>query len=309
MATSKKPEPRATQSSAEPEAGDRAEVHARPSHERAADEERYARALESINHGVYDWDIVKGTVYYSPLLRSIFGMSDDVVLTPAESGSRIHRDDLDQYRKAIVDHLKGATPRLLVEYRYLANDNTWRWARQSGIAERGPGGNAVRLVGATSDITDVKQRERDLAAARVEIESTRENMRTVLENMNDGIVLIDKDFNWKFGNDQFNKFLQVPSEITHPGTSCYEVIRYQALRGDFGPTDDIEMVVQERAAMMRTSGGYRYERQTRSGLYIEFTYKPLADGSLLGVYRDITELKRRESEQIDARAEAEMALS
>ena len=76
----------------------------------------------------------------------------------------------------------------------------------------------------------------------------------------------------------------MPPEITQPGTSCYDVIRYQALRGDFGPTDDIEKVVDERADMMRTPGGLRYERQTRSGRYIEFTYKPLADGSLLGVY-------------------------
>jgi PAS domain S-box-containing protein len=310
MATSRKPEAGAAQSSAEPERGERAEARDQPAQHRApGDEERYARALDSINHGVYDWDIVKGTVYYSPLLRSIFGMSQDMKLTPAESGSRIHRDDLEQYRTAIIDHLKGVTPRLLVEYRYLANDNTWRWARQSGIAERGSDGNAIRMVGSTSDITDMKQRERDLAAARAEIESTRENMRTVLENMNDGIVLIDRDFVWKFGNEQFNKFLHVPAEITRPGTPCYDVIRYQALRGDFGPTADIEKTVQERATMMRTPGGYRYERQTRSGLYIEFTYKPLADGSLLGVYRDITELKRRESEQADARAEAEMALA
>jgi len=309
MATPRRPEAGATHSSAERETVDRARARAQLPQQPAAGEDRYARALESINHGVYDWDIVKGTVYYSPLLRSIFGMSDDMVLTPAESGNRIHRDDLEQYRKAVVDHLKGATPRLLVEYRYLANDNTWRWARQSGIAQRDGDGHAVRMVGATSDITDVKQRERDLAAARAEIESTREDMRTILENMNDGIVLIDKDFNWKFGNEQFNTFLHVPPEITQPGTSCYDVIRYQALRGDFGPTDDIEKVVQERAEMMRTPGGYRYERQTRSGLYIEFTYKPLADASLLGVYRDITELKRRESEQADARAEAEMALS
>jgi len=309
MATPRRPEAGATHSSAERETVDRARARAQLPQQPAAGEDRYARALESINHGVYDWDIVKGTVYYSPLLRSIFGMSDDMVLTPAESGNRIHRDDLEQYRKAVVDHLKGATPRLLVEYRYLANDNTWRWARQSGIAQRDGDGHAIRMVGATSDITDVKQRERDLAAARAEIESTREDMRTILENMNDGIVLIEKDFNWKFGNEQFNTFLHVPPEITQPGTSCYDVIRYQALRGDFGPTDDIEKVVQERAEMMRTPGGYRYERQTRSGLYIEFTYKPLADASLLGVYRDITELKRRESEQADARAEAEMALS
>src|SRR6476646_1988975 len=205
MATSKNPDARATQSS-EPESRARTELRAQSSQRHAADEERYARALESINHGVYDWDIVKGSVYYSPLLRAIFGMSDDMVLTPAESGSRIHRDDLEQYRAAIVNHLKGATPRLLVEYRYLANDNTWRWARQSGIAQRAPDGRAIRLVGSTSDITDVKQRERDLAAARAEIESTREDMRTVLDNMSDGITLIDKNFNWKFSNEQFSTF-------------------------------------------------------------------------------------------------------
>ena len=290
--------------------GDRDEARAQPSHLRAAaDEQRYARALESIDQGVYDWDIVRGTVYYSPLLRSIFGMSDDMTLTPAESGARIHRDDLERYRTAITDHLKGVTPRLLVEYRYLANDNTWRWARQAGIAERGPDGNATRMVGATSDITAVKQRERDLAAARAEIESTREDMRTVLDNMSDGITLIDESFNWKFSNEQFSTFLDVPPDITRPGVSCYDVIRYQALRGDFGETDDIEKVVQERAALMRTPGGCRYERLTKSGRYIEFTHRPLAGGTLLGVYRDITELKRRESEQTDARAEAEMALA
>jgi len=278
-------------------------------HADVADEERYALALESINHGVYDWDIVKGTVYYSPLLRSIFGMAEDQVLTPEESGGRIHPDDLDQYRKAIVDHLKGVTPHLLVEYRYLANDDTWRWARQSGIAQRGPGGQALRMVGATSDITEEKRREQELAAARLEIEATREIMQTVLENMSDGIALVDKDFRWKFGNDQFSKFLHVPPEITRPGTSCYDVIRYQAERGDFGSIDDIEKVVQSRAALMRTPGGSRYERRTPSGRFIEFTHKPLADGSILGVFRDITELKKREQAQADAKDAAEMALA
>jgi signal transduction histidine kinase len=165
------------------------------------------------------------------------------------------------------------------------------------------------MVGATIDITDDKLREQELAAARAEIESTREDMRTVLESMNDGIVLIDKDFNWKFGNEQFNTFLNVPAEITRPGTPCYDVIRYQAARGDFGPVDDVEKIVQERAAMMRTPGGFRYERLTQSGRYIEFTYKPLSDGSLLGVYRDITQLRQREQAQADAKVAAEMALA
>ena len=42
------------------------------------------------------------------------------MLTPEESGARIHPDDCRAYRKAIVDHLKGVTPRFSIEYRYLA---------------------------------------------------------------------------------------------------------------------------------------------------------------------------------------------
>src|ERR1043165_6410751 len=245
---------------------------------RTLEEERYRLALESINHGHYDWEIDRNTIYYSETLRGIFGMEEGQLLTPEESTKRLHPDDHAPYRKALIAHLKGEAPRFSIEYRYLDNHDHWRWARQSGIALRRPDGSAYRMVGATIDITDDKRREQELAAARSEIETTREDMRTVLENMNDGIVLIDKDFNWKLGNDQFNTFLKVPPEITQPGTSCYDVIRYQAERGDFGQTDDVEKVVKERAEMMRTPGGYRYERPTQSGRYIEFTYKPLADG-------------------------------
>jgi signal transduction histidine kinase/DNA-binding response OmpR family regulator len=280
-----------------------------PSEKRALEEERSSLALEAINHGHYDWDILGDRVYYSPLLRAAFGMQDEQQLTPAESSSRIHPDDYPAYRDALVAHLKGQTPRFVSEYRYRDNREQWRWARQVGVALRRDDGVAQRMVGATVDITEDKQREMELAAVRAEIETTREDMGTVLENMNDGIVLIDKDFNWKFGNEQFNRFLNVPHEITRPGTSCYEVIRFQALRGDFGDTDDIDQAVRERADLMRTPGGYRYERPTRGGRYIEFTYKPLADGSLLGVYRDITALKDREQQQAKARDAAEMALA
>src|SRR3954452_16465017 len=271
--------------------------------------ERYRLALESINHGLYDWEITRGRIYYSPRLLANFGVPEGREITPEESTARLHPGDVEHYRSVLVAHLKGQTPRFVCEYRYLDNFDQWRWARQSGIALRGRDGVAHRMIGATIDITEDKLKERELSAARSEIETTRENMRTVLENMNDGLVLIDKDFNWVFGNEQFNTFLNVPSEITQPGTSVYDVIRFQAQRGDFGVVDDIEKVVQERASLMRKPGGHRIERETASGRYVEFSYKPLADGSLLGVYRDITQLRMRERQQADARDAAEMALA
>ena len=145
MADSKKSDPRrARGSSAERTDGTRNKTaRAVPARGSARDEERFALALESIHHGVYDWDVASNTVYYSPLLRTIFGMAEGQDLTPEESGARVHPDDVRAYRKAIVDHLKGLTPLLLVEYRYLALDNTWRWARQSGIAQRDRNGVAT----------------------------------------------------------------------------------------------------------------------------------------------------------------------
>jgi PAS domain S-box-containing protein len=270
-------------------------------------ESSYELAFESILHGLYDWDIVNDTIYYSPALRAIWGVPQDQVLTPDESTQRVHPDDLPQYRKTLVEHLKGVTPRFVCEYRYEARDGSWRWARQSGIAQRAPDGRAVRMVGATSDITEAKLREQELAAARAEVEATREIMRTILENMSDGLVLIDKDFRWMFGNDQFHRFLDLPGEVTRPGTSGLDIIRYQAQRGDFGPLDDIEAAVLECAAAMRVPGGSRLERKTLSGRHIEFTYKPLADGRLLGVYRDVTELKAWEQSQAAATEAAETA--
>lgn len=56
----------------------------------------------------------------------------------------------------------------------------------------------------------------------------------------------------------------------------------------------------ERAAGMRRRGGNRYERRSASGRIVEYNFKPSLDGGLLGIYRDVTEL--RESERAAARA-------
>ena len=90
--------------------------------------------------------------------------------------------------------------------------------------------------------------------------------------------------------------------MAQAGNSVEDIIRFQAERGDFGPVDDIERVVKERRAMMLTPGGVRYDRKTVSGRHLEFNYKPLADGGLLGVHRDITELKEREEAVEQARS-------
>ncbi|WP_068030210.1 PAS-domain containing protein [Rhodoplanes sp. Z2-YC6860] len=158
------------------------------------------------------------------------------------------------------------------------------------------------ILGGFRDITELRHREEALAQAKEDVERTKAAMQTVLDNMNDGVILIDKDFNFVFGNNQFREKLRLSDDVTQAGLSVEEIIRFQAMRGDFGPLDDVERTVKERRAYMLTEGGIRYDRKTVSGRHIEFVYLPLADGGLLGMHRDITELKDREDAVEQARS-------
>jgi signal transduction histidine kinase/FixJ family two-component response regulator/HPt (histidine-containing phosphotransfer) domain-containing protein len=146
-------------------------------------------------------------------------------------------------------------------------------------------------------------------AARADVERTREVLQTVLDNMSDGIVLFDKDLRLRFVNRKLMEFQQYTPEVAHPGASIHDLLRFQAERGDFGRVDDLERIVQQRAAFAIKPGGNRYERKRRTagGRYLEFNFKPLDDGGLLAVHRDITALKEREEALHAAKQAAEAA--
>ena len=136
---------------------------------RSRAEERYALAMQSINYAVYDADLEGGEVYFSESLRKMLGMKpDDPAYTTGNIIETIHPDDRAVYREAIVTHFKGDTPRFEVDFRFRSGDGSWRWCRQSGVAVRHPDGRAYRIVGAMSDVTEARQRDRELETAKAE---------------------------------------------------------------------------------------------------------------------------------------------
>ncbi|HXQ77967.1 MAG TPA: PAS domain-containing protein, partial [Gemmatimonadaceae bacterium] len=132
----------------------------------SAADERYALAMESISYGLYDWDLESDSVYFAPGLRILLGLTSAVLSKPGDWRDRMHPSDWPVFHRKLIEHFKGETPRLTCDVRYRTEDGTWRWARQHGIAFRGPDGRAKRLVGAAGDITEVKQREFALQAAQ-----------------------------------------------------------------------------------------------------------------------------------------------
>ena len=140
----------------------------RAEHERATQalrqsEERYALAVRGANDGLWDWDLVRSEVYYSPRWKAMLGYEEGAVgARPEDWLDRVHPDDLPRLRHALHQHLTGVVPYFECEHRMRAGDGGWRWMLSRGLAVRDASGRASRMAGSQTDVARRKQAEEQL---------------------------------------------------------------------------------------------------------------------------------------------------
>jgi len=120
-------------------------------------EERYALSARGANDGLWVWDLGAGTVYYSDRWKEMLGFSqDEIGDSPEEWFSRVHPDDVAMLRADIDAHRHGATPSIDHEHRMRGKNGEYRWMLARGVAVRDAAGNATRIAGSQTDITERK---------------------------------------------------------------------------------------------------------------------------------------------------------
>ncbi|MGA2133726.1 MAG: EAL domain-containing protein [Bryobacteraceae bacterium] len=120
-------------------------------------EERYARAARGSNDGLWDWDLQKQEIYFSPRWNEMLGYQDgEITNLPAEWLSRVHPDDLAHLQSALAAHCRGETPQLECEQRMQSKDGGYRWMLSRGRAVWNQAGQAIRIAGSQTDITASK---------------------------------------------------------------------------------------------------------------------------------------------------------
>ncbi len=135
-------------------------------------ERRWGLALHSAQFGVWDLDIARQRVLYSPQWKDMLGYgATDEEDDAATWRARVHPDELQGMLAAQVDHIAGRTETYQCEFRILASDGRYRWVMSRGrVVERDSEGKALRMIGTLTDLTDRREaetlrRERDLAEA------------------------------------------------------------------------------------------------------------------------------------------------
>src|SRR5258706_1022327 len=132
--------------------------------ERTADlrfsEERYARALDASNDGLWEWNIQTDEMFVSTRMKEILGFAPDArFMSRADFFARqpIHPDDRRRVNEAREASLAGKTQRYEIEYRVLPRAGELRWVRSRGKVFHDSVGRPLRISGSLTDITDRKR--------------------------------------------------------------------------------------------------------------------------------------------------------
>ena len=139
-------------------------------------EDRYLSALSGSTDGLWDWDMVSNTVFYSDRFMEILGYSPEEFPCTIEAfRSRLHPEEVEDIWAEIKRHLQERVP-YKVEYRLRTKSGEYLWFLARGQAIWDTDGNAIQMSGWIQDITEPKLSELNLKGALSEIKDLKEKL-------------------------------------------------------------------------------------------------------------------------------------
>lgn len=118
--------------------------------------------------------------------------------------------------------------------------------------------------------------------------------RAGLNLIQQALSIFDRDLRLAVCNRRFQSMFDFPDALVTPGAAFEDVIRFQVLRGEYGPVEDAEEAVRVRVEAARAFVPHYMERQRANGRWISVEGSPLPQGGWVTVYTDITEVKLQE---------------
>ncbi|MEJ8757053.1 PAS domain S-box protein [Pontibacter sp. H259] len=252
-------------------------------------QQQLTRAQELSHVGSWEYDVIADLVTWSDNLYKIYGLAPESFIPTLRSVYQfLHPDDADMVRETYERSLETGEP-VHLEHRLLLQNGDIRQVIQNGEVFFGEKGKAIRMSGTIQDITDRKKVEQ-------EINETKNQLQSILENIPEIIFSTDQHFNVTYISPQSLEIL---------GFADYELTGNADLWTKNMYPDDIpkmEQVIERLNKGEKFQYEIRFVDRTRNVKWLLVRVSPTLteNGELLrldGSAADITQYKITEAKR------------
>jgi PAS domain S-box-containing protein len=137
---------------------------------------------------------------------------------------------------------------------------------------------------------------KELSDARDEATAARRRLTEALESISEGFFLYDSDDRMVLCNSRYRELYPGMADVYRPGLHFEEMLRTVAQRGIVADAVERPEEWLERRLAQHRNPGEPFLQPQRDGRWIQISERKTRDEGTVGVFTDVTELKRREEE-------------
>jgi two-component system, cell cycle sensor histidine kinase PleC len=231
--------------------------------------------------GLWDWDMVRGRLFWSRSMYALLGYEPrDTILSFAEVQQIIHPDDGDLFSLA-----KKVTSREVTQIdtmlRMRHANGSWVCLRtRAQIVD--PSQEDIHLIGIAVDVTDHQELAKEKANADA-------RLRDAIECISESFALWDANNQLLVCNTRFQEVTGASAEILAQQPSIEQINKIRPF------------VTQRRIANQEgPDGAHLFERMLADGRWMQVNERKMADGGMVSVGTDITLIKQHQERLTDS---------
>jgi len=247
--------------------------------ELAVSKERFELAMKFANEGLFDWDLQRSEIYYSPVWKSLLGYADHEIKNDFSEWERLTRpEDVERSWNMLKEVLDGTKEGFEIEFQMRHKDGHWVDILSRANVIFDTDGKGQRVVGTHVDISRLRQMEKEVRESEIKY-------RSIMESTKDPTYICSEDYHIEYIN---------PAMLEWLGEDCTGKRCYTALHGlkEPCPWCSFTQVLEQEAV----SQEFISPRDNRK--YVS-SNSPIIheDGTIskLTVYHDVTELMEMEA--------------
>ncbi len=276
--------------------------------------QRFNLSIQAINTGVWDWNILDGSEWWSDRFYELLGYKKGDIVASYDTFllKLVHPEDRKKVEQAVKKHLEEKE-NYSVEIRMLTKSGDYRWFESVGQATWGVKGRPLRMVGSIIDIDQKKQLEIQLSKDERELRIQKAELQRALDQLSEtqtvagiGTWEVDLKSMNVYWSDRVYQIHEVPI-----GTELKVEEGINFYREDYRPViqQAIDQAIAENktwnkeCVLVTTSGK---EIWVRAIGYPVYEHEKLI--ALRGLFMDIDEEKTNELERIENATKLALAL-